>query len=205
MSKPIDIKKGFTDIDISFLVAAKWNYKTNNPDLSAKLRENIKRNGQIENLLVRRLDTGFYEVVNGNHRLEVMHELGMKRVFVFNLGDITDNAAKRISIETNETKFTTDNIRIAELFKEMQVDFTPDELATTMPFSTQEIENFNKLLDFDWSPTQTNDGGGDGGGKGITLNNDLTESITIVFGIEDEQIKADIKEFIKAYPTAKLK
>ena len=72
------MKKGWSDIEISKLIKADWNYKEENTTLTKKLTENIKRNGQIESIMIRELDTGFYEVVNGNHRIDVMRALKLK-------------------------------------------------------------------------------------------------------------------------------
>jgi hypothetical protein len=52
------------------LIKADWNYKEEDEFISDKLVNNMKRNGQIENIHVRKLNTGFYEVINGNHRLD---------------------------------------------------------------------------------------------------------------------------------------
>ena len=99
------MKKGWTDIQISKLVKANWNYKEENEKQTDKLLNNFKRNGQIENILIRELDTGFYEVVNGNHRLDVMKILKLKKAHAYNFGKISLAEAQRIAIETNETKF----------------------------------------------------------------------------------------------------
>lgn len=137
-------------VPIDKLVKAAWNYKTDDPALLEKLKANIKRNGQVENLLVRQLPTGFYEVVNGNHRYDALVQLEATEAVVFDLGTISDAQARRIAVETNETKFDTDNIRLAELIKEIRVEFDADELAESMPYSEEELENFTKLLEFDW-------------------------------------------------------
>ena len=144
------MKKGFTDIEISKLVKADWNYKEENKTLTEKLKENIKRNGQIENIIIRELDTGFYEVVNGNHRLSVLKDLKQKKVHCYNLGKISDVKAQKVAIETNETKFNTDNLKLAELLNEIGKEFDVEDLEKTMPYSKQELENFEQLLDFDW-------------------------------------------------------
>ena len=47
--------KGYEDLEVSKLVKAKWNYKEENNVLTNKLLANIKKNGQVENLLVREL------------------------------------------------------------------------------------------------------------------------------------------------------
>jgi ParB-like chromosome segregation protein Spo0J len=143
-------------LPVEKLVKASWNYKTDNPDLLEKLKANIKRNGQVENILVRELPTGFWEICNGNHRAQALMDLGIKEVVVFDLGKISDAQARRIAVETNETKFETDNIRLAEIIKEISEEFADlDELSKTMPYTHEEIDNFNKLLTFDWEQYQS--------------------------------------------------
>lgn len=150
-------QKGWLEIDIKELVKADWNYKTDDEAKLKKLQENIKRNGQIENIIIRELDTGFFEIVNGNHRYEALLSLNQNNVMCYNLGKISDSQARRIAIETNETRFETDNIKLAELISEISQDFTLEDLEETMPFNQTELTNFKELLDFDWnkfSPTE---------------------------------------------------
>lgn len=141
---------GFIEMPLEKLVKADWNYKTEDENKQAKLKENIKRNGQIENIIIRELDTGYFEVVNGNHRLSVLSDLKQKGVHCYNLGKISQAQAIRIAIETNETKFDTDSVTLAERIKELTEDFNIEELVETLPYTKQEIENFSKLTNFDW-------------------------------------------------------
>lgn len=148
----IDVEKiKLTDIDkivlldVTQCVKATWNYKNEDEELSEKLLNNLKRNGQIENILVRLLPTGFYEVVNGNHRLEALIKLGAKKVIAYDLGDISTEEAKRIAIETNETKFQTDAIKLSQLINELSDKYSLDELIQTMPFNEQELNNFLEM------------------------------------------------------------
>src|SRR3972149_2059713 len=63
---------------IEILVKADWNYKADDEEKSNKLTNNIKRIGQVENIQVRELDTGYYEVINGNHRLDCLQKIDKK-------------------------------------------------------------------------------------------------------------------------------
>lgn len=139
--KLTEIEK-FQLLDIEKCVKADWNYKNEDEALTEKLISNMKRNGQIENILVRVLDTGFFEVVNGNHRLECMVRLGAKKVIAYNLGKISGEEARRIAIETNETKYQTDPIKLAQLIDELSKTYNLDDLVQSLPYSQQEIENF---------------------------------------------------------------
>lgn len=139
------MEKGFCSISIGKLVKAGWNYKVDNRELSEKLENNIKRNGQIENVIIRELDTGFFEVVNGNHRLDVLNRLGFDEVYCYNLGNISESQAKRIAIETNETKFTGKIDELAAIMKELSIEF--DDIDLTMPFSQEEMDEMLKDID----------------------------------------------------------
>lgn len=153
MDKLVDVK-AFKPIAIDKLVKADWNYKENNEELANKLIENIKRNGQIENILVRQLDTGFFEVVNGNHRLDALTSLGAKEVMCYDLGTITQQQAFRIAIETNETHFETDTVKLASLIGEILESTDAEELLKTFPFTQLEMDNFLKMNSFDWNSYQ---------------------------------------------------
>ena len=185
-------KLGFIEVPIDKLVKADWNYKTEDNKKQEKLKENIKRNGQIENILIRELDTGYYEVVNGNHRLSVLKELKFKKVYTYNLGKINQSQAIRIAIETNETKFETDTIELAERIKEISNEF--DDLDLTLPYTEQELENFRTLSDFNWEDFE-GDGKGEDFDKKITITvsqdildrwNELKNKFNGVIGYDNE-------------------
>jgi hypothetical protein len=145
------MKKGFIDIEVKKLVKADWNYKEENEAQTENLLNNFKRNGQIENILIRELDTGFYEVVNGNHRVDVMKILKMKKAHAYNCGKISLAEAQRLAIETNETKFESDNLKMAELISTLSKEFPVEELSKTMPFTDEQIKKMSELTEFDWS------------------------------------------------------
>lgn len=140
----------FKKIPIDTLVTADWNYKTEDEKLSKKLVENLKRNGQIENILVRKLPTGAYEVVNGNHRYHAMVALEATEVYCYDLGEITDQQAYRIAIETNETKFQTDSVKLGTLVSEITKEVALDELELTMPYDKKDLELMSDITSFDW-------------------------------------------------------
>lgn len=143
-------------LPINKLVKAKWNYKNDDEEKKQKLKNNILKNGQIENIIVRELGDK-YEVVNGNHRLDVLLELKKKKVFCYNLGKISTAQAKKIAIETNETKFENDLLKLADLFSDISKEFSITELAETMPFTEKELQNFLELKNFEWPDNELED------------------------------------------------
>lgn len=159
-------------IPLAAMIVADWNYKLDDDEKAEKLYKQIKRNGQLENIIVRRLPSGAYEVTNGNHRYKTFIRLEMAEAMCFNLGSVSDSAAKRIAMETNETRFESDQIKMAKVIKDIAfeegAEFTMLELEETMPFDKQELEAMGELLNFDWGPGEGGEGGegGEEGGKG---------------------------------------
>lgn len=143
-------------IPFELLVKADWNYKIDNDKLKEKLIQNLKRNGQVVNTLVRELDTGYYEVIDGNHRYDAFADMKVDFVLCFDFGHISNAQAKRIAIEINETKFEADTIKLAETIKDITAEFSLEEIVVSMPFTMPELENFGELLEFNWDEMTNN-------------------------------------------------
>ena len=155
-TKGLKLFANYKLIPFELLVKAAWNYKVDNDNLVKKLIENIKRNGQVQNTLVRELDTGYYEVIDGNHRYDAFASLKVNYVLCFDFGRLSDAKAKRIAVEINETRFESDNIKLAETMADIATEYSLEELEVSMPFTISELENFSDVLEFDWE-TATND------------------------------------------------
>jgi len=134
-------------LPVEKLFKCSWNYKENSDFLREKLRNNMKRNGQLETILVRELGDG-YEVVNGNHRLDVFNDLELKEVLCINLGKVEDVEAKRMAIELNETRFDSDTEKLSDLLQELAKSYNLGDLQDTMPFSEEELNSYLEILDF---------------------------------------------------------
>lgn len=147
------LPRGYVSVALGKLSKAKWNYKENDETLTAKLLNNMKRNGQIENIVVRELN-GKYEIVNGNHRLDAFRKMKVESVVAFNLGKISKEEAQRIAVELNETRFESDPIAFARTISELTKAFSIEELAATLPFDDKQILNFKNLLEFDWGSVE---------------------------------------------------
>ncbi len=152
-------------VPLDKIVMSSRNYKDKDDFMQERLETSIKRIGQVENIQVRELETGFFEIVNGNHRYEAFKNMGQKKVIVYNHGKISESEAERRAIETNETKFKANMVKLAGMIKDMQLDIPAADLALTMPFKEAEFINMQNLLDFNWS-SQKSEGNND------TLNKD---------------------------------
>jgi len=195
----LKLATGFVDIETDRLIKADWNYKTGDDEMLQKLRENIRTNGQIENIIIRELPDGRYEVVNGNHRYDVLVELGLATCHAYNLGVISDNQAKKVSIETNETRFATDNVKLAEIIDQLLGEYSAEELAVTMPFSEEELDHMQKSLTFDWSQFDDTDGSATGSGEPGEI------VFTITVKEADSCIEQELEELCRRYESARLR
>ncbi len=137
-------------IKIKNLVKADWNYKKEDSERSKKLVKNLERNGQIVNLCVRKLKTGLWEVVDGNHRLDALVSVGMDSAICYDFGVISQTDAMRIAIEVNETRYESDVLKLASIFDDLKVEYSQEELLETIPFSAEDFEHFAALQEFNW-------------------------------------------------------
>lgn len=196
----------YIEIPISKLTSAQWNYKKDDDKRSLELMENLKaniaRNGQIENLIVRPTDhgKGMYEVVNGNHRLSALKSLKIKKAVCFNLGKISQAHAERIALETNETKFEADPLKLAGIIRNIAEEFDMADLIATMPMSEDEMTSYTKLLDFDWTQydpgaaeAENSDNEAEGGdsedGEWETRELRLPEAVAVLWDAQLDRIK----------------
>lgn len=143
----------FEDIEIKKLVKANWNYKKEDENLFAKLLHQMKNNGQIENIIIRKLSPDKYEVINGNHRLDVMRILKYEKCHVYNYGDITLSQAKRIAIETNETYFDSDKRKKSEIICQLTKEFEINDMIKTMNYNNDDIIAMQMLANSDKNAT----------------------------------------------------
>lgn len=139
-----NIFKNYKFIPIELLIEADWNYKENDEYLQGQLENNIKRNGQIATCNVRELPTGYYEVIDGNHRLKSFKNLGQSFVVCYDHGVISLADAKRIAIEKNETRFESNEGKLNEIMSELFSTINATDLRNTLPFPEDEL---NSIID----------------------------------------------------------
>lgn len=187
------MKTTYTSLPLTKLVPADWNYKNFQANKLEKLKANIKRNGQLETLIVRELEDGNYEVVNGNHRLEVFKLLNFQDVKVCNLGKISLKKAQRIALETNETKFSSDETKLKNLLTSMtegEDAFDIDDLSQTLEFESFEawkLENFDTTVIAD--PWIEDDIAQSGGSSSANQLDSSENNRTVAFIMSPEMYK----------------
>lgn len=149
----------FLRLPVECLHEAPWNFKQENEhtaSLMEKLKENIKRNGAVMNLLVRKLPgkKKAWEVINGNHRLKVYRDLGYKEAMCYDFGTLTDIHAQRIAAET-EIAIPADEVKLATLIALQAASASLEDLAATMPQDVGELQRLIELSQ--WTPDKMPD------------------------------------------------
>jgi len=191
-------------VKVEQLQKAPWNYKTDGrPELIEKLIKSATYQKSIGIIAVREISKNKYEIIDGNHRLDALKQLGVEEVTVENFGKISKAEAVVISKQRNTIWFEDDTIKFAEVFKdEVLKEFTIDDLEQMLPLSKVDLEGYAKLLDFDWSIYDKNL-------EEEQVDQDEEKILRIVLNKEEQKIWAEWitkmeKEFKLVTPTEVL-
>ena len=143
--------KNFKLVDINKLIKAPWNYKEEDAEQQEKLENSIKKWGQVENIIVRDLGNGTFEVANGNHRIEAFKKLNFKKVFVYDLGRISMEEAALLATSTNENKFKFSEAKLSELLKTVSAKVSIQDMVDVLPWDETMVNDYIKVSDFDFA------------------------------------------------------
>lgn len=138
----------FVQIDVDKIQEAPWNHKKTDPDAQRRLIANIKRNGQRQNINVRKLPGDMYEVIDGNHRLRAYKELGITKALCYNHGPITLAEAMRLSMECREY-FKADTMKHALVLRDAAVAFSINDLAETSAMGKAQLADVLSIAEID--------------------------------------------------------
>jgi DNA modification methylase len=141
-------------VAVSQLRMAPWNYKETEGrkvvETKKKLVSAMEKRGVILNLLVRPIgvESGYpvYEVVNGNHRLEIFHEKKILEAMCVDLGEISQQEAELIALETNELQFDSDPLKLASLIRDVGSIYSDDVIVETAPYTLVEVKGYTREL-----------------------------------------------------------
>lgn len=113
-----------------------WNTNIVDPINETKLDESVRRNGLFKPVIVREIAGGVYEIIGGEHRWEAAKRVGLQTVPVVNLGTISDEKAKEISIIDNARYGADDVVALSELLKELG---SMDDLQIYLPYGDEDL------------------------------------------------------------------
>ena len=139
-----DEKLTIQEIGVEKLTPNHWNPNRMAPDMRAKLRVYIKREGFVEPLVVRTQGED-YEILGGYHRWGIAKELGYETVPCVVL-DLDDRRAKILSVNLNEMKGQSLPNLLANLVHELSKELTLEDLESQLPYSISELKDSLELL-----------------------------------------------------------
>jgi hypothetical protein len=108
------------DLDIRTLMPALWNANHVTREVMAKIRASIREYGIVENLVVRPHPEfeGKYEVLSGNHRLQIFKQLRVK-LAPCHIVELDDVMARLLAQTLNRTRGKDDPHKLAALMDEI--------------------------------------------------------------------------------------
>lgn len=132
-------KENIQKVNISDLLFNDWNPKDNEKQY-LKVKQSLEVHGLMTLVFVRETDEGL-EVVDGNSRVRAAKELGYSKIYVYNLGKISEAEAKQLVLYFQvQVPFVFD--MLAPLAMEL------DTAGMELPFNEKEMEKFRELEAF---------------------------------------------------------
>jgi ParB-like chromosome segregation protein Spo0J len=125
-------------IDPKKLTKNPWNTNMVDPENQTKLDNSVKRFGMFKPIICRELANGALQILGGEHRVESSIRLGFKEIPIINLGKISDDKAKEISLVDNGRYGIDDTLQLAELLKELG-EF--EDISSYMPYSNDDLNS----------------------------------------------------------------
>lgn len=129
-----------------------WNPNVMDAETYAKELESIRQNGFIEPITVREAPDGALEIIDGFHRDKAAQELALAAIPAVNLGPISDQQAKKLTIIANELKGKAEPAKLAALVADLAQAEDFGKLALTLPYSVAELDTLAATAQaFDWT------------------------------------------------------
>jgi hypothetical protein len=162
----------FEWVDLDLLRPNPWNPNAMDEAMYASAIESIHEFGFVDPVTVRsedpdRLtieDVVHYEIIDGEHRWKAAHDHGacirieggwehhgLRQVPVTNLGVVSDEDAKQLTIVLNETRGTYEPKKMGALLVELVAMKPLPDLLAVLPFDKPKFEELAALPSVDWS------------------------------------------------------
>ena len=151
--QPSEIKSATTiaSVLVSEVAANSYNPNRMDEETFEKEMRSIQEHGFIDPITVREklADDGsaLYEIVDGEHRWRAAAKLGLKSVPAVNLGVISDEKAKKLTIIFNELKGRAQPDLLAKVIKDLSAGETIESLAASLPYSVAEMTSLVDSLE----------------------------------------------------------
>ena len=132
-------------VDPNLLRPNPWNTNIVSPDNEIKLGNSIQQLGLFKPFVVREIPDNQraavgpnwkYEILGGEHRWQEAIAAGMTEVPIFNLGVISDDKAKKISMADNARYGADDTLALAKLIEGLD---DADTLQNFLPYTEADV------------------------------------------------------------------
>ena len=120
-----------------------YNPKLKGSEEYQKVVESLRTNGLKTPIFVRETEDGLV-IVDGEQRWTAANELGYKEIYVYNLGDISEEEAKALTIWF-EVQVPFDELMLAPIVVELS------QMNYDLPYTEEQIVDFKHMSDFDFS------------------------------------------------------
>lgn len=120
------------------LIPAPWNPNRADASDEAKLDASVDRFGLFKPVVCRRLENGDLQILGGHYRVASAIRLGLLLVPVVDLGEVSEDRAREITLVDNGRYGRDDSGALAKLIEELHAG--RDELAGFLPFDLSELE-----------------------------------------------------------------
>lgn len=131
-------------VDIARLHPNSWNPNEQTDFMQQKLGASLDFYGQVAEILVREID-GQLEIIDGEHRYRELLTKGVKKVLVNNLGEVSDDDARLLTVAMNELHGDRDPLKLSRVLNSLQKSANWGELSLVLPFGEAELENILQL------------------------------------------------------------
>jgi hypothetical protein len=141
-----------------------WNPNVQSEEVYAKQRASIERFGFVAPIVVRAgAKKGTYEIIDGEHRLRVAQDLGLKEVPAWDLGKVDDAEARRLTEVFIHLHGEPDVVKESKLLRELadlsvgvdkefpDLDGMLASFAEVVPFTSEQLKSIHDAIDFDWN------------------------------------------------------
>jgi hypothetical protein len=131
-------------IEYDRLMPAPYNPNVMSAEELEKERRSIRDLGFIQPIVTRDGPRdGYFWIVDGEHRRDIGHDLGMDVFPCWNLGTVPDDTAKQMTLVLNGLHGTPDPTRLREVLDDLLRGHEADDLIALLPFGEDE---FHRLV-----------------------------------------------------------
>lgn len=148
------IKDNYQRVPIEKVKVNKWNPNEQTEFIFKHARKSLRDQGQLLPILVREVGKDF-EIIDGEHRYRGALAEGADDISVNNLGRVSDQVAKQLTIIMNETRGEARRDKLSALLHSLEDSLGLEELLASLPIQETEIQSLLGSNEVDW--TQTND------------------------------------------------